>query len=80
MIILYADTWTCNDDYFIWPLFGIPFQVLTQKGEWIEAKNLQGSVLVNIGDILQRWSADKLKSTVRLAFSNLCGKIWGIKL
>ena len=40
-------------------------QVLPVNGEYTPAKPIAGTVLVNIGDLMQRWTADKLISTVR---------------
>ena len=34
------------------------------KGEYTAAKPVAGTVLVNIGDLMQQWTADKLRSTV----------------
>ena len=34
------------------------------NGEFIEAAPIEGTVLVNIGDMLQRWTNDQLKATV----------------
>ena len=34
------------------------------NGEYTAAKPVAGTVLVNIGDLMQQWTADKLRSTV----------------
>ena len=39
-------------------------QVLPVSGRYTPAKPIPGTVLVNIGDLMQRWTADKLVSTV----------------
>nr|XP_039262910.1 2-oxoglutarate-dependent dioxygenase htyE-like [Styela clava] len=38
-------------------------EVKNQEGKFIEAKPISGTVIVNIGDILQLWSSRRLKST-----------------
>jgi len=38
-------------------------EVCTRQGEWIEAKPIPGTILVNIGDAMQRWTNDRLSST-----------------
>ena len=39
-------------------------QVENVNGQFVSAKPVKGTVLVNIADLMQRWTADKLKSTV----------------
>jgi isopenicillin N synthase-like dioxygenase len=39
-------------------------QVKTRSGDWIEAPPLPGTLVCNIGDLLQRWSNDRFTSTV----------------
>ena len=34
------------------------------NGEYSPAEPIAGTVLVNIGDLMQRWTADQLRSTV----------------
>ena len=38
-------------------------QIETSNGDFIDAVPIEGTVLINIGDLLQSWSRDKLKST-----------------
>ncbi len=38
-------------------------EVRTRQGEWIEVKPIPGTILVNIGDAMQRWTNDILSST-----------------
>ena len=38
-------------------------QVETSQGGWVTAHPIEGALVVNIGDLLQRWSNDKLRST-----------------
>lgn len=33
-------------------------------GQFVPATPMKGTVLVNIGDLMQRWTSDTLKSTV----------------
>lgn len=39
-------------------------QVKTVDGDFIPATPITGTVLVNIGDLMQRWTADVLVATV----------------
>lgn len=39
-------------------------QVLNPKGEWILAPPVRGTFVVNIGDMLARWSNDTFRSTI----------------
>lgn len=39
-------------------------QVRTRDGAWIEAPPIPGTLVCNIGDLLQRWSNDRFASTV----------------
>lgn len=39
-------------------------QVLTNEGEWIKAKPIEHTFVVNIGDYLMRLTNDRMKSTV----------------
>ncbi len=39
-------------------------QVATRGGEWIDAPNLPGVFMVNIGDMLMRWTNDRFRSTL----------------
>jgi isopenicillin N synthase-like dioxygenase len=38
-------------------------QVKTRGGQWIDAAPVADSILVNIGDLMQRWTSDRLIST-----------------
>ena len=40
-------------------------QVKTREGHFIPATPIEGSVLINVGDTMQRWTADRLVSTVK---------------
>jgi isopenicillin N synthase-like dioxygenase len=39
-------------------------QVLNSNGEWINAIPIENTFVVNIGDLMQRWTNDQFKSTV----------------
>ena len=39
-------------------------QVRTRNGDWVEAPPIEGTLVCNIGDLLQRWSNDRFVSTV----------------
>lgn len=39
-------------------------QIQTRSGEWIEAPPIPGTLVCNIGNLLQRWSNDRFISTV----------------
>ena len=39
-------------------------QVRNSAGEWVPETPLEGSFVINIGDMLQRWSNDQFRSTV----------------
>ena len=38
-------------------------QVETTQGEWVTAHPIEGTLVVNVGDVLQRWSNDIFRST-----------------
>ena len=40
-------------------------QLCTGEDTYVAAPPIAGTVLVNIGDLMQRWTGDKLRSTVR---------------
>lgn len=44
-------------------------QVQARKGAWIDAPNLPGVFMVNIGDMLMRWTNDRFRSTVHRVFN-----------
>lgn len=39
-------------------------QILNSEGEWIQAPPISGTFVVNIGDMLARWTNDRFISTV----------------
>ena len=48
-------------------------QARHQNGEWIDVPPIEGSFICNIGDLLERWTNGKLKSTVHRVL-NTSGK------
>ena len=38
-------------------------EVLTKGGEWVTAHPIEGTIVVNVGDLLSRWSNDTFRST-----------------
>ncbi|MEM6712046.1 MAG: 2-oxoglutarate and iron-dependent oxygenase domain-containing protein [Pseudomonadota bacterium] len=48
-------------------------QVLNSAGEWIEAPPVEGAFIVNVGDMMERWTNDYFKSTIHRAI-NRTGK------
>jgi isopenicillin N synthase-like dioxygenase len=48
-------------------------QVKNRQGEWIDAKPIEGTFVVNIGDTMQRWTNDQFVSTVHRVI-NIGGK------
>lgn len=47
----------------------VSLQVCTRTGGYISAPNIPGAVLINIADLMQRWTADQFISVVRTYFS-----------
>ena len=41
-------------------------QVLTRDGKYIPATPIPGTAVVNIGDLMQRWTADVIVSNVSI--------------
>lgn len=48
-------------------------QVRHQNGEWIDVPPIEGSFICNIGDLLERWTNGRLKSTIHRVL-NTSGK------
>lgn len=48
-------------------------EIKRTDGRWIPAHPIPGTVLVNIADVMQRWTADKLVSTPHRVYSKLDG-------
>lgn len=49
-------------------------QVLNPKNEWIEATPIEGTFVINVGDLLARWTNDLYLSTVHRVINNRSGK------
>ena len=48
-------------------------EILNPSGDWIPAPPIPGAFIVNVGDLLQRWTNDLYRSTVHRA-TNLSGR------
>lgn len=44
-------------------------QVLSLNGEWLDARPIEGTLVVNVGDFLQRLSNNKFRSTVHRVYN-----------
>ncbi|MEP2139246.1 MAG: 2OG-Fe(II) oxygenase family protein, partial [Erythrobacter sp.] len=53
-------------------------QVRTRDGVWIEAPPIEGTLVCNIGDLLQRWSNDRFSSTVHRVINRSKGARYSI--
>ena len=53
-------------------------QVCTRDGVWIEAPPIEGTLVCNIGDLLQRWSNDRFSSTVHRVINRAKGARYSI--
>jgi len=49
-------------------------QVRNRSGEWIEAPPVPGAFVINIGDIMERWTNDTFTSTVHRVINRTGGK------
>ncbi|RQW62564.1 isopenicillin N synthase family dioxygenase [Vibrio viridaestus] len=49
-------------------------QVLNKQDQWIEAPPVEGAFVVNIGDLMQRWTNDIYRSTKHRVMSPTSGK------
>jgi len=43
---------------------GVPGLQIFQNGEWVDVPSIPGAFIVNLGDMLQRWTNDVYKSTL----------------
>ncbi|KAJ7660451.1 hypothetical protein B0H17DRAFT_1095410 [Mycena rosella] len=60
--------WECFT--ILWQEPGIPaLQVLNSSKEWIDAPPTEGTLVINLGDELARWTNDVFKSTVHRAIN-----------
>ena len=53
-------------------------QILNSAGEWIQAPPIPGTFVVNIGDMLARWTNDKFISTVHRVWNITCEERYSI--
>ena len=53
----------------LWQDMSGGLEVLSAKGEWLQATPIEGTFVVNIGDFLQRLSNNKFKSTVHRVYN-----------
>ena len=53
----------------LWQDMSGGLQVLSSDGEWLDAAPIEGTLVVNIGDLLQRLSNKKFKSTVHRVYN-----------
>lgn len=55
-------------------------QVKHKSGDWIEAPPIPGTLVCNIGDLLERWSNDRFKSTVHRVINRSGNKRYSIPI
>jgi isopenicillin N synthase-like dioxygenase len=53
----------------LWQDMSGGLQVLSADGEWLDAAPIEGTLVVNIGDLLSRLSNNKFKSTVHRVYN-----------
>jgi hypothetical protein len=61
----------CVTVLFLKPLLSLSRQVKNRVGRWIDAVPIEDCVVVNIGDLMQRWTTDRLVSNVRCGYNFL---------
>jgi len=54
---------------FLWQDMSGGLQVLSAEGEWLDAAPIEGTLVVNIGDLLSRLSNNRFKSTVHRVYN-----------
>lgn len=47
------------------PFFSFLVQVVNREKKFVSATPIPGTIIVNIADLMQRWTADKFVSTVK---------------
>ncbi|RMZ86012.1 hypothetical protein DV737_g183, partial [Chaetothyriales sp. CBS 132003] len=53
----------------LWQDMSGGLQVLSSSGEWLDARPIKGTLVVNIGDFLERLSNNRFKSTVHRVYN-----------
>ena len=53
----------------LWQDMSGGLQILSAQGDWIEATPIEGTIVVNIADFLQRLSNDRFRSTVHRVYN-----------
>ena len=53
----------------LWQDMSGGLQVLSMDGEWLDAAPIEGTLVVNLGDLLSRLSNDRFKSTVHRVYN-----------
>jgi isopenicillin N synthase-like dioxygenase len=48
----------------LWTDGGSGLQVETATGEWVDVADVDGGLIVNLGDLMQRWTNDRWRSTM----------------
>ncbi len=50
----------------IWKSYNVGwlFKACDKTGQYIDISHIPGAMIVNIGDLMQQWTADKITSTV----------------
>jgi hypothetical protein len=41
-------------------------QIKSPNGEYMPVKPMEGAIIMNLGDLMERWTADTLKATVTI--------------
>jgi isopenicillin N synthase-like dioxygenase len=49
-------------------------EIQTAEGQWVRAEPVNGTFVVNIGDLLARWTNDRYKSTPHRVLNNISGR------
>ena len=50
---------------YLWAIFSFIVQVVNREKKFVSATPIPGTIIVNIADLMQRWTADKFVSTVK---------------